>query len=67
VTPPADSKSAADQLRHATFVEVDGVGHGVLFADDCGKAMYLAFLADPAAAVDTTCATNHAGPHFVTG
>ncbi|MGQ0825972.1 MAG: alpha/beta hydrolase [Actinomycetota bacterium] len=66
VTPPADSRSAADAIPNATFVEVDGIGHGVLYADPCGMEMYLAFLAEPTAPVDTACGEEHPGPVFVT-
>ena len=67
VTPPGDSEATAARLPNATFAQVDGIGHGVLFSDPCGLTMYQAFLADPAAPVDTTCAVQHPGPAFSTG
>jgi pimeloyl-ACP methyl ester carboxylesterase len=66
VTPPADSEATAARLPNATYVEVDGIGHGVLFSDPCGALLYEAFLADPAAPLDTTCADTHPGPAFST-
>jgi pimeloyl-ACP methyl ester carboxylesterase len=67
VTPPSDSAAAADTLEQATYVEADGVGHGVLFSGaPCFLDMYVAFLADPTAPVDTTCGDEHPGPAFAT-
>jgi pimeloyl-ACP methyl ester carboxylesterase len=67
VTPPADSRSAANDLPNATYVEADGVGHGVLYSGaDCFLDMYVEYLGDPAASIDTMCGDDHPGPAFVT-
>ncbi|MGH9012798.1 MAG: alpha/beta hydrolase [Acidimicrobiia bacterium] len=57
VTPPGDSKAAARALKNATYVEFDGWGHAVTDTDeDCPLAIRQAFLDDPAAVLDTSCA-----------
>ncbi len=63
VTPPADSQATARALTHATFVEIDGIGHGVIFSNPCGSAIYRSFLDNPAKP-DTTCATHQPPPAF---
>jgi pimeloyl-ACP methyl ester carboxylesterase len=55
VTPPAWSRGAADLLSASTFVVVPTGGHGVSF-DACGADLVAAFLTDPAASVDASCA-----------
>jgi pimeloyl-ACP methyl ester carboxylesterase len=56
-TPPGDSKVAARALKNATYVEFDGWGHAVTDTDeDCPLTIRQAFLDDPTAALDTSCA-----------
>jgi len=55
-TPPADSRATVKALRNATYVEFEGSGHGVSFENDCATAIILAFVDDPGAPVDITCA-----------
>ena len=44
----------------ATIVEQDGRSHGIWYGDDCIAAIVAAFVADPDAELDTSCAA--AGP-----
>jgi pimeloyl-ACP methyl ester carboxylesterase len=56
ITPPDQSKHAAETLSHSQFVEFPGMGHGEVFASpECPETIFRAFLADPAAQVDTSC------------
>jgi pimeloyl-ACP methyl ester carboxylesterase len=55
-TPPGQSKAAARALKNATYVQFDGHGHVVTFDNDCALALRAAFLNDPTAALDTSCA-----------
>ena len=66
VTPPGDSKSAADALP-APYVEIDGVGHGVRSANACAQEIYYAFLAEPDTPPDTACAAEQPGPAWALG
>ena len=54
VTPPAWSRHAAETLSNGYLFEYPGVGHGAS-AQDCGRAMMLAFLDDPTVAPDDGC------------
>ena len=65
VTPPAWSRSAADHLGDAAYVELPGVGHGAVFAHDCGRELFGAFVADPDAPVDTACVDRMGPPDWV--
>ncbi len=67
VTPPPDSKAAADALAESTFVLFPGLGHGAVFAADCPRAIYLAFVDDPSSAVDTSCVATMGPPRWSTG
>jgi pimeloyl-ACP methyl ester carboxylesterase len=67
VTPPADSRSTAQALPNATYVEADGIGHGVLYSGTpCFLDMYVTYLEAPSEPVDTSCGDEHPGPAFVT-
>jgi pimeloyl-ACP methyl ester carboxylesterase len=55
VTPPEDSKHAAETLSRSTFVYFPGLGHGAVFSGaPCPVEVFQSFLTDPAA-VHTTC------------
>lgn len=62
-TPPAGSEAVAEDLG-ATFVTVEGVGHGVQGTSTCIDDMITAFFDDPTAPVDTACAEAITGPDF---
>lgn len=66
ITPPAWSRLAAGWLSNSTYVEFPGVGHGASRAGDCPESIQIAFLADPGAALDTSCAAAMPEPDFVT-
>ena len=62
ITPPAWSKQVADALTNSTYVELADHGHGM--ATSCPANIRLAFLIDPSALVDTTCADDTGAPDF---
>ena len=65
VTPPDQSKHASETLSHSTFVEFPGLGHGAVFAPpECPEIIFRAFLADPTAAVDTSCVASMTPPKW---
>lgn len=64
-TPPYWSESTAGTLGQATYVEFPTLGHGVMRSNDCGLAIGLAFINDPAAEVDVTCVDSLAPIDFV--
>jgi pimeloyl-ACP methyl ester carboxylesterase len=66
VTPPANSRRAARTLRRSTFVPTHGLGHGAVLKNECTLGIFGAFLTDPAAPVDTTCAKEMFGPAWAT-
>ena len=53
VTPTPGGEAVAEDLG-ATFVTFEGFGHGVWNESECGTAITLAFLTDPAAEVDVS-------------
>lgn len=55
ITPPAWGHIAADRLPKATYVEVEGAGHGVFFSGDCARDLVASFVVDPASATGKTC------------
>jgi pimeloyl-ACP methyl ester carboxylesterase len=57
VTAPAWAADITARMPHATVVVANGFGHGVTYANDCLKGITNAFLADPAAHLDTACAS----------
>ena len=56
ITPPAWSQHAAETLTNSFFYTYPGVGHGAS-AEDCGRDMMLAFLANPSVAPNDSCIT----------
>ena len=66
VTPPEQSKHAAESLSHSTFVKFPGLGHGAVFASpECPEIIFRAFLADPTTKVDTSCVASMGPPNWV--
>lgn len=61
-TPPDDTRDTAALLENSTLVEYPGVGHGVIYQSDCTVTITRRFLAEPDAAVDTSCLDNEPGP-----
>ena len=66
VTPPANSRRAARTLPRSTFVATNGLGHGAVLKNECPLGIFGAFLTDPTAPVDVTCAKEMLGPAWVT-
>ena len=62
VTPPGGSRRTARVLGDATFVLTPGYGHGVALETDCTRGIFDAFLADPGASLDISCAEALPGP-----
>ena len=56
ITPPDGTKAVAGRLSRSTFVFFHGFGHGVTGDDPCATTIETAFLADPTASLDTSCA-----------
>jgi len=66
VTPPDQSKHAADTLSHSTYVEFPGLGHGAVFSGrQCPVGLFRSFLAEPTAPLDTRCVTTLGPPKWV--
>jgi pimeloyl-ACP methyl ester carboxylesterase len=64
VTPPDDSKHAAEGFPHATFVLFPGLGHGAVFSGaPCPVNVFQSFLAEPAAA-HTSCVETMGPPKW---
>jgi pimeloyl-ACP methyl ester carboxylesterase len=66
VTPPANSRRAARTLPRSTFVATNGLGHGAVLKNECPLGIFGAFLTDPTAPVDVTCAKEMLGPAWIT-
>jgi pimeloyl-ACP methyl ester carboxylesterase len=56
ITPPEFSRRVGRELSAATTVIRAGLAHGVWQGDDCVAGLVDAFVADPGAVLDTTCA-----------
>ena len=65
ITPPEWGQQVADTLARRYFYVFPGVGHGVATAHDCPHGITLAFLADPAAALDASCIGGMGGPPWM--
>jgi pimeloyl-ACP methyl ester carboxylesterase len=66
VAPPANGRRAARTLSRSTFVATHGFGHGVALKHECTLGIFHAFLAEPTAPVDITCAKEMPGPAWAT-
>ncbi|MFO0549983.1 MAG: alpha/beta fold hydrolase [Polyangiaceae bacterium] len=70
LTPPLHAGLVADALSNATLVLLDGGAHGSLFQSptssggDCGAELLQAFVTDPTATLDTSCAADLVPPTF---
>ncbi len=65
VTPPADSKHAAETLSKATFVQFPGLGHGAVFSGaPCPVNVFQSFLANPDSPPFTTCVDTMGPPKW---
>ena len=65
VTPPEQSKHAAETLTHSTFVEFPGLGHGAVFSGrQCPIGLFRSFLAEPTAPLDVRCVSAMSEPRW---
>ena len=64
VTPPQWAESAAELLDDAQVVRFPALAHGVT-SEPCGMGLAAAFIADPSAPLDISCATETIAPAFV--
>ena len=68
ITPPNYGQAILPGLANAQYVEFPHTGHGVFVShfDGCGGDLWLAFLDDPNAEIDTTCLAEIEAPEFLT-
>ncbi|MEM7327403.1 MAG: alpha/beta hydrolase [Pseudomonadota bacterium] len=68
ITPPNYSRSIMSDLSNGQYVEFPYTGHGALFSNSpgCGQDIWLAFVNDPMAPVDTSCIAAMEAPQFLT-
>lgn len=64
ITPPAWGRSTAEALPASFFYEFPGLGHGVMRADACGRAVGLQFIDNPLTEPDTSCIQTLPAPAF---
>jgi pimeloyl-ACP methyl ester carboxylesterase len=57
ITPPSYGVAAAETLSNALVVDYQNSGHGSTVQSDCGRATFLAFLANPDTSMDVSCAS----------
>lgn len=62
ITPPQWSRSVADQLSNATYIEMPDHGHGMTGA--CPESLFTAFLIDPSSELDVSCVEATGAPVF---
>jgi hypothetical protein len=70
-TPPSFARAILPGLANATLLEFPYTGHGVLptlndYAAGCGDSILVAFIRDPRARIDTSCAGAIHAPEFQT-
>lgn len=68
ITPPNYSRSIMSDLSNGQYVEIPHTGHGALFSNSpgCGEDLWLAFVKDPMAPLDTSCIAEVQAPRFLT-
>ncbi len=68
ITPPNYSQSIMSDLANGQYVEFPHTGHGALFSHSpgCGQDLWVAFVKDPEAKLDTSCLADVAAPQFLT-
>ena len=68
ITPPNYSQSIMSGLTNGQYVEFPYTGHGALFSNSpgCGRDIWLAFVNDPNAPLDTSCVSEISAPKFLT-
>lgn len=68
ITPPNYGQSIMSGLANGQYVEFPHTGHGALFSNSpgCGQEIWLAFVNDPNAPLDTSCLSDVEAPKFLT-
>ena len=68
ITPPNYGQAIMPGLANGQYVEFPHTGHGVFVSHfaGCGGDLWLAFLDDPNAPLDTSCVDDIAAPKFLT-
>ncbi|MEM9179416.1 MAG: alpha/beta hydrolase [Pseudomonadota bacterium] len=68
ITPPYYGEAILPGLGNAQYVELPYTGHGALFSDHrgCGGDLWVAFVTNPEAELDTSCIASVPAPEFVT-
>ncbi|NQY40373.1 MAG: alpha/beta fold hydrolase [Henriciella sp.] len=68
ITPPNYSQSIMSDLANGQYVEFPHTGHGALFSHSpgCGQDLWVAFVKDPMAELDTSCLADVTAPKFLT-
>jgi len=68
ITPPNYSQSIMSDLANGQYVEFPHTGHGALFSHSpgCGQDLWIAFVKDPMAPLDTACIATVEAPNFLT-
>jgi pimeloyl-ACP methyl ester carboxylesterase len=64
ITPGPAAEEVTRSLSRGTFVSFAGLGHGVALEAGCPQGIAVAFLRDPNAPLDTTCAAAVPPPRF---
>lgn len=68
ITPPNYGQAIMPGLSNGQYVEFPHTGHGILVShfDGCGGDLWLAFVEDPMAPLDTSCISEIEAPQFLT-
>jgi pimeloyl-ACP methyl ester carboxylesterase len=64
VTPPRWGEETAAHLSRGLFFSLPGMGHGVVFSDDCAARIAASFVDNPTRAPGTACLKKLTGPDF---
>jgi pimeloyl-ACP methyl ester carboxylesterase len=67
ITPPRWARQAAEGLSRARVLEFPGLGHSVVPASDCARAILVDFLDRPDGGYDTACLDSVTVPEFDAG
>ncbi|MBN2044914.1 MAG: alpha/beta hydrolase [Anaerolineales bacterium] len=65
VTPPEWSRTVAEYLENAYYIEFPSKGHSIDKGTDCGMQIKRSFLQDPWSMPDTSCVADDPPPTFV--